>query len=315
MVAFGRCALLVACVGSALSLAACDQLDRRYFREGVGTELHEGDATDSIRLQEIYFGHLCQRAGLSFADTNEGLPSCDYRAITPQSWMLIVQTGMNDIDQRCDAYLSWLDARKRFSTAYLQQLSDTRTAVEAILAVTGVGPKSIAIVGTAFGLATATFTNLNSRLLLEVEQSTVQSVVLSRQTEFREKLPRVIDNKAAAVYALRSYLRLCMPMTIETQINTTVKLFERGGLPALEEAQARPMIDAQAVTTANRVRFTPVTPLTTRILRFWNSSANNKAAVEGWLTSNNINMPVGLFVRSQAHAAQWPRIVRDLGIP
>src|SRR5215216_2631570 len=101
--------------------------------------------------------------------------------------------------------------RERSSTAILQQISDTRTATEAILAHTAAGPQAIAIVGTAFGFAAQTFTNVTSRLLLEVEQSTVQSVVLTRQGQFREDLPRVIDNRAAAIYALRSYLRLCMP--------------------------------------------------------------------------------------------------------
>src|SRR5262249_54032420 len=47
-----------------------------------------------------------------------------------------------------------------------------------------------------------------------------------------------------------SYLRLCMPMTIETQINTTVKLFERGGTAALDHAKAHPMIDARNVRSA-----------------------------------------------------------------
>jgi len=165
--------------------------------------------------------------------------------------MMFVQTGMNDIDTRCDSYLAWLDAKKRSSTAILQQLSDTRTATEAILAYTAAGPTAIAIVGTAFGFASATFTNITSRLLLEVDQSTVQSVVLTRQKQYREGLQGIIvDNRAAAIYALRSYLRLCMPITIETQTNTTVKLFERGGLPALREARANPMIDPTTVRTA-----------------------------------------------------------------
>ena len=163
--------------------------------------------------------------------------------------MLFVQTGMNGIDAlRLVPFRS--DAKRRKSTAVRKKLSETGTATEAILAYTAAGPTAIAIVGTAFGFATATFTNVTSRLLLQVDQSTVQTVVLTRQNQFRQDLPRLIDNRAAAIYALRSYLRLCMPMTIETQINTTVKLFERGGVPAMREAQANPMIDAQTVRTA-----------------------------------------------------------------
>ena len=86
----------------------------------------------------------------------------------------------------------------------------------------------------------------------------MQSVVLTRQQKYRETLPVVIDNRPAAIYALRQYLRLCMPMTIETQINTTVKLFERGGTAALEHAADHPMVDARTVSTATTTRITNI---------------------------------------------------------
>ena len=90
--------------------------------------------------------------------------------------------------------------------------------------------------------------------MLEVNHSTVQQVVLTRQTKFREDLlgnqamhmsPVIIASRPAAIYALRSYLRLCMPITIETEINTTVAVFERGGAPAL--MHKNPMISAKSV--------------------------------------------------------------------
>ena len=142
--------------------------------------------------------------------------------------MLFVQAGMNDIDQRCDAYLQWLDARRRFSTAAMQQISDTRTATEAIMGFTGANVKAISVVGAAFGFAAQTFTNLNTRLLLQVNQATVQSLVLTRQREYREDIrKRLVDSRPMALHALRSYLRPCMPMTIETEINVTVTALER----------------------------------------------------------------------------------------
>jgi hypothetical protein len=83
-------------------------------------------------------------------------------------------------------------------------------------------------VGIAFGLAADTFTNISSRLLLEVNHSTVQSVVLGYQADFRAKnLKVIIDNRPAAIYLLRSYLRLCMPYSIETSIKNTVTIYHR----------------------------------------------------------------------------------------
>jgi hypothetical protein len=241
---------VAACVLLAFAAGACDQLDRRYLREGVGTTLYTEELPDRTRLQDLYVGYICHQAGLSTIASPEVIQLCDDVAISRGDWRLFVQAGFNDIDQRCDAYLSWLDYRKRAAGAWHQQILNTQTALNLILAPTDPGPKAIAIVGAAFGFASSTFTNFTSRLLLEVDQSTVQTVVLTRQNQFRKEVPRVIDNKAAAIYALRSYLRLCMPMTIETQINTTVKLFERGGPIALEDADANPMISGNNVRTA-----------------------------------------------------------------
>jgi hypothetical protein len=62
----------------------------------------------------------------------------------------------------------------------------------------------------------------------------VQSVVLSRRNNYRLEVARVtIDNRPAAIHALRSYLNICMPFTIEMEINTTVTAFEKGGASAL----------------------------------------------------------------------------------
>ncbi len=131
-----------------------------------------------------------------------------------------------------------------------------------------------------------------------------------------------IDNRPAAIYALRQYLRLCMPMTIETQINTTVKLFERGGTVALGQAASRPMIDARTVETAvTRVRFSPMTDVGARIRSFFFAGpAANKTRVNTWLKENQFvmpdtggPMPIGVFVRSASRAKQQ-ELARELGL-
>jgi hypothetical protein len=236
--------------------ASCSNL---YTRNGVGTDLYWSGLPEATRLQEVYVQHICQQAGLANG------AACSPDAFDSRSWTIFVQAGMNDIDARCDSYLTWLDANRRSREPVLQQLSDMRTATTAILSATGSGVTPIAIVAASFGLATSSFTNFNSRLIFDLDQSTVQTVVLSRQNEFRQSLPRAIDNKAAAIYALRSYLRLCMPMTIETQVNTTIKLYESGGTRALQSAN--PMIDAGLVKSpVIRDARAPIAPPQRRVI-------------------------------------------------
>jgi hypothetical protein len=255
-----RCvALLLWCASVGLTVAGCDLVtDRQYFREGIGPNLYASaninrsnsqdpanTRQDSLTAQDAYVKDVCHAAGLA-----DG--ACDIDQFSQTTWTQFVQAGMNDIDERCDAYLTWLDYIRRSRDPTIKQLADMQTASTVIMSQTGVGAAPIAIVAAAVGLATNTFTNVTSRLILEIDHSTVQAVVLSHQKEYREQLLGtddkpgvVIASRPAAIYALRSYLRLCMPMTIETQINNLVATFSRGGAKALENQS--PMISAKTV--------------------------------------------------------------------
>jgi hypothetical protein len=155
---------------------------------------------------------------------------------------------MNDIDQRCDAYLSWLDAQRRDRTPVLAQIAASGAATSGIMGIAGAGTRALSIVATAFGLAGATYTNWNSRLLLDVDHSTVQAVVYRRQEQYRKDNAGQLRNasdRPAAIYLLRSYLRICMPITIEADINNTVTLARSGAPQSVIQA---PLVRPVAVT-------------------------------------------------------------------
>src|SRR5262249_13799547 len=143
---------------------------------------------------------------------------------------------------------AWLDDKKRSAAPILKQLSAMSAATQAIMNAAEAGPKSITLVGIAFGLAADTFLNVQSRLLQEINHSTVQSVVLGNQNDFREHaLTIVVDNKPAALYLLRNYLRICMPFSIEMSINNTLTVFHRAGPAALGSS---PLITPAPVATS-----------------------------------------------------------------
>lgn len=227
--------LLAPCLGLALmATAGCDpRLESQYFREGIGTDLNRPQLADATQILNLYIGHICKQAGLDIAP-DEPAASCTGRHFAAEQWVEFVKAGMNDIDLRCDAYLAWLDDRRRSAQPIIQQISSLRSVTQAVLDATGVGPHPMTIVGNALGFASSTFTNVNSRLLLEVNHSTVQSVVHKGQEDFRaERKYYGSENRSDAIYYLRSYLRLCMPFTIETDINTTVSVAKRVGPESL----------------------------------------------------------------------------------
>jgi hypothetical protein len=229
-----RVVRFIACAALAILAAGCTALEGQYFRKGIGTELAWTDVATATELQNIYLDHLCRQAS-PFVGAEA--PGCVSEAIPPTRWPLIVQAGMNDIDLRCDAYLAWLDQKKRENAAILAEIGTIRFAVDALInpAISpGVGPRTLAAVTAAFGLATGTLTNVNA-LLLQVDHTTVQSVVFINRQSFRESVLKLaIDNKPMAIHALRSYLTICMPMTISANINATVTVYQQAGPGAID---------------------------------------------------------------------------------
>jgi hypothetical protein len=223
--------IIAGCIALATLLSGCDPNDRVYFRDGIGTDLYTTDIAAATDLQNAYLDSLC-RQSLSYVGA---VPSCSNRGeLPPTLWPLIVQAGMNDIDTRCDSYLSWLDVKKRENGAILSEIGAIRVAVDALTnpAITTVSPVALAAVAAAFGLATSTLGNVNS-LLLQVDHTTVQSIVFTQRQIFREnvlKLTSDINNKPTVIHALRTYLTICMPMTISAGINSTVTVFQQTGM-------------------------------------------------------------------------------------
>ena len=247
-----RAGIVACCVGLALLVAGCDPNERNYFRNGVGTSLYTADAASATELQNIYLDYLCRQSN-SFIGTDA--PSCAQQVVPANAWPVIVQAGLNDIDARCDSYLAWLDLKRRENAAILTEIGAVRFAVDALTNpnIAGVSGVGLAAISAAFGLATSTVNNFNS-LLLQVDHTTVQTVVTGNRHAFREDLLKFsssIDNKPAAIHTLRTYLSICMPMTIAANINSTVTVFKQTG----SAPGAGPMLPTVGAPFTPRERF------------------------------------------------------------
>lgn len=228
-----------------LSAAGCNVItEQRYYREGIGSDLNWSGQTEATVLQDQYLELLCRQAAPRTRVSEE----CAAMLFGSDLWPLIVQAGMNDIDQRCDAFLNWVDYHRRNDKHLIKQVSDTILATTQILTAVNTSAKAMDIVAAALGFASNTFANMTGRLLTIADGTTVQSVVLSGQNRFRIDIrEQRIDNRPAAIHALRSYLRICMPFTIETRINSTVTIYEQSGLEALHDRGRAPLIDPRTI--------------------------------------------------------------------
>ncbi|MEI9423439.1 hypothetical protein O7A70_19945 [Mesorhizobium sp. Cs1299R1N1] len=226
--------------------AGCNHQDNLGFvSEGVGTNLYSSDVQRQYQIQQLYYGYLCGQAGLPQNGSSRGIPSCDFADFHTYEWNTLVQAGLNDIDQRCDAYLAWYDSRKRSQKPLISQINTTGRLVNAILQAYAPTSAAIGVVAEAFGFAEDSVNNYNSRLLYEIDTSTLQALVLNNQGEFRNGIVDIkFQTKPAVEHALRSYLRICMPFSIETEVNNVLTVIKRGG------GDPGPLITPQSVEAA-----------------------------------------------------------------
>jgi len=82
---------------------------------------------DATALLNQYIGHICKQAGLELIP-DQPAATCSDRSFAQAQWVQFVKAGMNDIDQRCDAYLAWLDNRRRSAEPLLRQIGDVGKA-------------------------------------------------------------------------------------------------------------------------------------------------------------------------------------------
>lgn len=236
-----------------VAVSACQEGRQNYLVNGIGTELSGPNLAGAESLQNRYFGYLCRQAYPNY----QAGTTCNVG-----DWNLIAYQGMNDIDRRCDSYLQWLDNRKRSRGPWVSQIGDTAAATAAILPAVGASTKAITIVAQAFQLVTKSVENYHSRLLLEVESSTVNSIVLQARHNFRKYLIEQnsrATNKPEAEYILRSYTRLCLPFAIEAKVNDYSTLGSLGQAPEAAGTHAdMPVVKAiapqQDFGTGERIR-------------------------------------------------------------
>lgn len=65
--------------------------------------------------------------------------------------------------------------------------------------------------------------NLGSRVLYELEPSSIRSLVETSQKAFRSALQAGYTTRAGSFTVIREYIALCIPSRIEAEINNAAK--------------------------------------------------------------------------------------------
>jgi hypothetical protein len=195
----------------------------RQYASAVGPDLYSSQTIRNTSLLDAYTTSLCQQAGIADASGRCQISTTD-------GWKTFVDMGLYDIDQRCDSFLDSLYYKDKSNDAVLAQVSNTRSLTSAVLDAAAASNVAMRIVAAAFDFSESSFRNVNTTLLQALDATTVKSIVFKRQQDVkREIYSATISNRPQALHALRTYLRVCMPFTIEMEANALLTTFQRTG--------------------------------------------------------------------------------------
>lgn len=238
-----------------LSLSACTEEAQSYRYRGTGTELYTSQTSQDTQNLLRYLTELCAQSG-QYQNSEDG-----YTCNPTVQYKLLMHAGFNDIDTRCNRYLTWIDSERTRRLAYRNGLSATQTLLAGALGISGASADTLAYLALAFGFAGSFHDAVTTSMMMNLESSTIKTIVYKRRQAFREAAQRTsIDTQPELIYALRNYLNICTPQTIVLDVNT----FSRSALTGTRvdvKAQAQEQFRALGPLSASAPATKPGTPV------------------------------------------------------
>ena len=210
------------------TVSACSIPEDFVYRgEGAGVELYTAPTARNTQNIKDYFKQLCDQAGYS---NNNCTPAPgEYANAT---WKLLVETGYNDIDYKCDKYLNWIEEKRSQKIAVDSSSSAVQALTTGVLTAVSSGALEIALTALSLDFVKSVYDSYHNSILLGLEASTIKEVVNRRRGEHRQSFSTAqYDNRAAAIFALRRYLTYCTPQAILTDVNSLSRVAARGNEP------------------------------------------------------------------------------------
>lgn len=195
-----------------------DQLTGRYGPNPIPTGASVGLAAQ--RQSEVV---IALAKGANFGS----LPT------TREEWYKVINVGFNVVDDACMTYIDdlWILERRKARTDSL--ISATGAAVAGIVAANAnPSAATLGILAQAFGLASAYNTAISDSFLYTQNAATIKKLVRKTTEAYRTDLARKVPAETEITYPIgspeatyhhmREYLSLCLPPTIQAQIEDLV---------------------------------------------------------------------------------------------
>jgi hypothetical protein len=203
-------------------LAGCtelhDQLSGRYGPSPVPTAVAVQNAV--ARQSEVVLA-IARGAGFTGGEPLDRM-----------GWYSVTMVGFNVVDDACMTYIDdlWILERRKARNGAL--IAATGAAVAGIVAANShPSAATLAVLAQAFGLASAFNIAISDSYLYTQSAATIKKLVRKTTEAYRTDYAKHIDDRewaypmgsaGAAYHHMREYLALCLPPTIQAQIEDLV---------------------------------------------------------------------------------------------
>jgi hypothetical protein len=150
-----------------------------------------------------------------------------------ENWYTVIMTGFNVVDDACMSYVDDLWILERRKTRNGALIAATGAATAGIIAANA-HPSviTLAILAQAFGLASAYNTAISDSFLYTQNAATLKKLIRKTTEAYRADIAKKVKSETeityplgspgAAYHHMREYLALCLPPTIQAQIEDLV---------------------------------------------------------------------------------------------
>lgn len=253
--------VLAMSAAAALALAGCSTVEDAFsVRKGYYTQntpdLSDEDVSLFVAKQNNIWNCFVSLAGLPAevagqaeadcdslaADTRNRAPGAPARlsgshayAIDPTAtqalhasggYRAVVNAGIHYADVRCDRFLDAVFWFNRMRETASRQVQYVGAASAAALAVIEASKHLIGLAPLGITLIDQTVNNIGQGLLFNLPPHIVRTLIEKQQQAYVKGLAEKYSSKIDALRAIQGYAALCLPVSIETEVNRSVAAAE-----------------------------------------------------------------------------------------
>jgi hypothetical protein len=149
-----------------------------------------------------------------------------------KNWKYIIDAGVLYVNSECGKYMEaifWFDRGRDATKSNLSAIGGAAAPAMQILKASA---ESISLTAAAFGLTGTLLDTSSNSILYSIEPSAIKTLLDDAQAAYYSKISDEFKengtstryrSQASALLVVQGYLSLCLPYTLETLINQSVK--------------------------------------------------------------------------------------------